>query len=80
MSIAEEAKGVVKFVVLTLFEDGYPSLETLEVDMGQDDKSFNQAWNKHIDPFFERANVIVLRQDQAEDIRDLLIDELGEGA
>jgi len=80
MAIAEEAKGLVKFVILTLFEDGYPYLETFEVDMGQDDESFNKAWVKHLEPFFERANVLVLRQDQAEDLRDLLIDELGEEA
>ena len=74
--IAEEAKGVVKWIIISS-EEGYYDVSTLEVDMGQDSISFDNAWSKHIDPLYDGANMLVVRPDQAEDLLELLNEKLG---
>ena len=48
--------------------------------MGNDEETFQKAWDKHISPAIEDYGVVLtLRPDQVEELRDLLNDMLDKG-
>jgi hypothetical protein len=76
--IAIEALGKVNWTLISF--DGEFFYQTLEVDMGNDEETFQKAWDKHISPAIEDYGVVLtLRPDQVEELRDLLNDMLDEG-
>jgi hypothetical protein len=76
--IAIEAKGKVNWTLIS--QDGEFFYQTLEVDMGNDEESFDKAWNIYLRPIITEQDVVLtLRPDQVEELRDLLNDMLDEG-
>jgi len=77
-NIATEAKGKVNWTLIS--QDGEFFYQTLEVDMGNDEESFDKAWNIHLRPIITEQDVVLtLRPDQVEELRDLLNNMLDEG-
>ena len=76
--IAIEAKGKVNWTLIS--QDGEFFYQTLEVDMGNDEESFDKAWNIYLRPIITEQDVLLtLRPDQVEELRDLLNDMLDKG-
>jgi hypothetical protein len=76
--IAIEAKGKVNWTLIS--QDGEFFYQTLEVDMGNDEESFDKAWNIYLRPIITEQDVVLtLRPDQVEELRDLLNDMLDKG-
>jgi hypothetical protein len=76
--IAIEALGKVNWTLISL--DGGFFYQTLEVDMGNDEESFDKAWNTYLRPIItEQDALLTLRPDQVEELRDLLNDMVDKG-
>jgi hypothetical protein len=76
--IAIEAKGKVNWTLIS--QDGDFFYQTLEVDMGNDEESFDKAWNIYLRPIITEQDVVLtLRPDQVEELRELLNDMLDKG-
>jgi hypothetical protein len=76
--IAIEAKGKVNWTLIS--QDGEFFYQTLEVDMGNDEESFDKAWNIYLRPIITEQDVVLtLRPDQVEELRELLNDMLDKG-